>query len=151
MYDLFFKNVDNFNALVLGHAYHLTPEELADNDEFTRWTQQIESLGIYWGGSMSQSYGRNYLMEIQQSYISLEDYSGEMITTSQPVPLDFNKAVNLKNNLRYNNGIISPLYAKCKEFGEEYALEVGDRSELESAVINLGSFDISTDKKRVLT
>jgi hypothetical protein len=53
--------------------------------------------------------------------------------------------------LRADPPIISPLYAKCEQFGREYAAGEGDREDLQSAVINLASFDISTDVRRVLT
>ena len=52
VYESFFETFGTFNYNVLGHAYHLDRTELDENAQFERWTRQIKSLGVYWGGSM---------------------------------------------------------------------------------------------------
>ena len=55
----------------------------------------------------------------------MEDSAGRLVTTSMPVV--FNEGTSFNAALRRSPPVISPLYAKCKEFGEEYALALGDR------------------------
>lgn len=145
--------------MVDGFAYHGDPDEVTSDQEKVEYTKKIKSLGFYWAGSLEQFYGRNLTMKIKQAYLTLQDGDAkeDYLTLSFPAIFSGDMAsipgrLGLARRLRLNPPVISDLYDVCKQFGQEYAdASEAERENLQSAVINLASFDIAEDDKRVMT